>query len=482
MNDLFNIFDKTKCKSLGICSENPVLSAIDAVIINEIRQVAYYIVKLKELNLINEKIMKQIISALSVNIVDTSFNKTAFVDFFSKLESLKKETETFYNKKCQEMGLNYEHLTAFSFKNDEQINSSILIKRGEKIVAHVFSTMDENKICLFDLIIFAAKLASCKLLELENYKEVPKTEYFEILRLLSLTNSISTRSEKLIRRIKEFSLFLYKLDEELIYERNKLYGNRQNIKIRRNIYKGKSIFVVGNDIFEFYSLLEKTKDMEINIYTNFSMMLAYIYPKFFEYKNFKGLYGTGDIECDFSNFKGAIYVTEHSSLSLDNAIRGKIFTTKLIPSDNSTRIEKTNLELLINAAYKEEGFDYEEINKEMTFEYNKALLDRTIEENRGKKILISMGKISDCIKEKFPDYSIIDVQFPYDAESLIYILNSLPNEEKIIYFSKCCVQIIKILAMLLGKNVKIYLEKCKTKDVSPHIIKTLREDFKIEFI
>ncbi len=482
MNDLFNMFDKTPCKSLGVCSENPVLSSINAVIVNEIRQVAYYIVKLKELNFINDKIMKEAISALSVTISDTSFNKNAFVDFFLKLENLKKETENFYNKKCQEMGINYEHLTTFSFKDGEKISSNTLIKWGEKILTHVFNTMDENKICLFDLIIFMTKTASCKLLELENYKKVETNEYFEVLRLLSLTNSISQRCEKLTRRIKEFSAILYKLNEELIYERNKFFGSRQNIKIERNIEKGKSVFVVGGDICELYNLLEKTKDTEINIYTNFSMMLAYIYPKFFEYKNFKGLYGTGDIEYDFSKFKGAIYVTEHANIRLDNVIRGKIFTTKLIPSDNSTKIEKTNLTPLIEAALSEEGFDFEEKNKEITFEYNKNLLEKTVEENRNKKILISMGKVSDFIKEKNANYSIISVQFPYDFESLIYILKSLPNEEKIVYFSKCCIEIIKILTTLLDVNCEIYIETCLSENISPHILQALGSNFDINYI
>lgn len=104
MNDLFNMFDKTQCKSLGICSENPVLSSIDAVIINEIRQIAYYIVKLKELNLINFKIMKEAISALSVYITDTSFNKNLLVEFFLKLENLKKKQKPFIIKNAVKWG------------------------------------------------------------------------------------------------------------------------------------------------------------------------------------------------------------------------------------------------------------------------------------------------------------------------------------------------------------------------------------------
>lgn len=480
MNDLFNMFDKTQCKSLGICSENPVLSSIDAVIINEIRQIAYYIVKLKELNLINFKIMKEAISALSVYITDTSFNKNLLVEFFLKLENLKKETETFYNKKCREMGLNYEHLTTFSVKNDEGITSNTLIKWGEKILTHWYNTADENKICLFDLIIFMAKTAANKLIEIQNYKEANESEYFEVLRLLSLTNSTAVRSEKLTRRIREFSSFLYKLNEELIYERNKFYGNRQNVKIERSIVKGKSIFVIGGDIFELYNLLEKTKDLDINIYTNFSMMLAYIYPKFFEYKNFKGLYGTGDTEYDFSKFKGAIYVTEHSNTKLDNAIRGKIFTTKLIPSDNSTKIEKSNLTPLIEAALSEEGFEFDEYNKEITFEYDKSLLNKAIEGSEDKKILISMGKISDEIKEKYENYSEINIKFPYDVESLIYLLNALPNNEKAVCFSKCCVEIIKIVISILNKNLNICLEECKISNVGPHILSALKKDFKVK--
>ena len=238
MNDLFNIFNKTQCKSMGICSENPVLLAVDAVVINEIRQIAYYIVKLKELNLINEKIMKEAVLALSVSITDTSFNKNAFVKFFMNLKNLKKETEDFYTAKCKEMGINYEHLAAFPIKENEKINSSLLIKQGEKIISHFFGTLSEDKIRLFDLIIFMAKAASCKILELENYKEVQKDEYFEILRFLSLANSFGTRYEKLVRRIKEFSSFLYKLIIKCISS----YRNKKDM--------------IGIWIFHTFSILE----------------------------------------------------------------------------------------------------------------------------------------------------------------------------------------------------------------------------------
>src|SRR5699024_9254757 len=125
------------------------------------------------------------------------------------------------------------------------------------------------------------------------------------------------------------------------------------------------------------------------------------------------------------------------------------------------------------AALSEEGFEFDEYNKEITFEYDKSLLNKAIEGSEDKKILISMGKISDEIKEKYENYSEINIKFPYDVESLIYLLNALPNNEKAVCFSKCCVEIIKIVTSILNKNLNICLEECKISNVGPHILSAL---------
>ncbi len=60
MNELFkNLLNKSSCAQNGICSTDPVLNALEAVFINEIRQIAFYIVRLKEFNLTNFDIMKE---------------------------------------------------------------------------------------------------------------------------------------------------------------------------------------------------------------------------------------------------------------------------------------------------------------------------------------------------------------------------------------------------------------------------------------
>ena len=212
------------------------------------------------------------------------------------------------------------------------------------------------------------------------------------------------------------------------------------------------------------------------------MFLAFVYPKFSVYKNLKGIFGVGDIEYDFSKFKGAIYVTEHSDSRLDNAFRGNIFTTKLISSDNSTKIEKTNYDPLIKAIFENEGFKKEKNYGEIIFKYDKTLLDKEIENGKNKKTLIIMGEADNFIKNEFADYYFIELKYPYDKEALIHALNLLPNEEKAVYMSKCNVETIKIAALLLDKNISIYIENCSAAKISPHIIEALKQDFNIQFV
>ena len=61
------------------------------------------------------------------------------------------------------------------------------------------------------------------------------------------------------------------------------------------------------------------------------MFEGYIYPEFIKFKNLKGAFDSNDTESVFSNFKGPVYLTRNSNLNLDMALRGNIYTTKLIP-------------------------------------------------------------------------------------------------------------------------------------------------------
>ena len=481
MKDLFkDLSENAFCKKSGVCSVNPVINALDAIILNEIRQISFYVIKLKELGYINNGLMKETVFNLSVNISDTSFNKKDFLNFYTGIRNTKEKIKDFYTKKCLEKNISYEIVT-FGFEEKTE-NISDLIKSGEKILKHFYSHLSDEKIRLINIILLSAKTASIDLYKLSKYDVFFYEYYFEVLRLISITNNIGTRSEKYIRRIKEFSKIKYEIKENYLNILEKTYGKVQNSYLETTIYEGKSIFVSGGDLFELYNLLNKIKDEKINVYTDITMFEGYIYPEFIKFKNLKGAFDSNDTESVFSNFKGPVYLTRNSNLNLDMALRGNIYTTKLIPYDKAIKINENTVDILINAALKSEGENKYTEGRKIPLEFNTIKTDEKIKNSKGK-ILVVFGEIDEKIKEKFNSYTIAEFTLPNESRNLHRITKNFNTKNISVLFSKCSINSLDNLISILDKGYnEIYLSSCLALIINPHITESLQKDFNVKLI
>ncbi len=481
MDNLFkNSQNKIECQKNGICSKNPVLNSLEALIINEVRQIAFYSVKLKEFNFINKIIMEKGIKALTVSVSDIDFNKSAFLEFYNSIKNTKEEIENFYTKKIKENNLPLEFIAPVFSDNKEEKSLSSLIQKGEKIIKQFYQSTQITKSRLINLIISISKSASKTLIELSKYKEADTNYYFEILRLFSLTNFLGTREEKLKRRILEFSKIGYKLKQELNEEYIKVYGKiKNNVSIKTSIKKGNSILVSGPDIDELFKLLLKTKNENINVYITPILIKAFIYPAFDQFENFCGVFGKNDIVYDFSKFKGSIYLTSNFSNEINSSYRGSIYTTKTIYPASCVKITEENLELLIEKAKNTEGFDFEENNSTLQIENT---FDKTI--NPNEKILIVYGFLDDKIKEKFKGYNIINFYIPNDTTYFYEAIEFYKDNKNIeLYFANSTSTTLFVLSTILDKNfAAIYFEPVENTGINPHCIETLKKDFKINIV
>lgn len=472
MNDLFKIlWDKTPCQKNGICSTNPILWALDIVIINEIKQIAFYIVRLKELNFTNYEIMKEAINALSTTITDTNFNKNSFKKFYANLINVKNKTKDFYIQKCKELNISFEIINPDFFIKENDLKISDLIKKGENIISLFYNKLKDEKMRLINIIILISKATAVNLVKLSSYKTIDEIYYFQTLKFLNTTNFISTRKEKIKRKIKEFSNYSYEIQKELNNEYLIHYGKKETSVIKNKIIKGKSVLIVGEDLDEVYNFLEKTKNEDINIYLSPYLVCAFLYPKFKNFKNLIGIYGTYDIEKGFSDFMGPIYVTRNSPIDLDSAFRGKIFSTKTIPNDKSIPITLDNLDKLLNEIKNSKGFLKEKNGEEFLFEYDFEKIDKIQNEN----ILITLGN-----KKENEDLNFI---YPNEIELLYYAIEKFKDKKLSINFSNCTLPIINTILSIINKNLdKISIEGCNSFNINPHITDSLKKDFEIEII
>ncbi len=481
------ISESNSCVLKGACSIHPTISALSLVLQEEIKEISYYLVKLKELNFSNQEINSFCISALSIFLINTSFNKKKYLSLIKELNLIKIQAKEKYISHCKNSNIPCETMNnEFEIKNNVQLSQ--LIKHAEFLSINKQKNCKKQKLYLFEFIAFFAKL--CAIISEKIKKENGETQKlnYEILRFLALTNSYSIREEKLKRRILEFCE-IYKnalLELDLLQEKN--YGTKTNTKINLTQQKGRSILVSGDDLSELKKLLddiEISKKEDINVYTHGTMFYAHFFPWFQNNRHLKGHLGTNDAEYDFSNFQGTILLTQNFVQKIDSLYRGDVFSNKIISFDKVTDIQNDDYLPVIEMSEKIKEFNENTQEKFKEISYDKTKIMDFLKTFSQNEIIIVIGNIEN--NEFFMEYKgkkVINLNCPCESEIIFDIIKFFENKQvKIsLFFAQCNIMNLKIIFALLNENLKIYTTNCPHVLINPHVIKALEEDFKIKII
>ena len=477
--------DKSGCINSGMCSVDPSSNALEELLLNEIRQIAFYIVKLADFNIENTKIVQDAIQGLSVIIINTALRLKDYKALLYKLEEEKKSAKELYLGCCKEKRIKYE-LVEHAIELPKDANLADLIKAGEVLVVEKQKEYEPKKLDLIELLITFAKTSAINIEKLRRLDYSNDDWNFKILKFLNLTNIPSVRIEKLKKKICEFSEVSYQIWEKLVEALENRYGKRVEAEINLNIQSGRSILVSGSDLDELDALLKAAEGKDVNIYTNSTLFIAFAYPHFLKYKNLVGHFGGENAEADFSKFKGPIFATQSFLQKVDYFRRGTIFTTKIIAPEKMVRLENYNFEPLIQNALESEGFSLEDETKKekVTLKYNKDEIDKILENKDNKELCIVVGSYKkDAVVDRFTGKNIIELESPVEIQLLIYILNKANCDDLSIVFTHCGPNTINILfSTLYFDPKKIYFAKCPNTLISPHVIRAMSEVFDVEMI
>lgn len=472
MFEILKSIENQNCKSFGFCMIDPRINALYELLINEIRQISFYIVKIDEYKIKNDELLAKCIEGLSLDFSNINFNEKNFIDLYKEFVDYRLEIMKIYNKIHENSTISYE--TIKSPFNEDLKNSIIkMIKRGQKLLKSNYLFVNEEGQEFFELIQILIKNASRNISKIKDFKKDYTKYDFEVLRFLNITNFPSTRVEKLKRRIKEFVEIEYQImrDLENVLEEN--YGKKTKARVNLTPEKGKSILVSGDNFKELEIILNAVKDTEINVYTHDMLFMAHSYPKFREYKNLKGHFGSNNPRLDFSNFKGVIYVTKNYEQRIDSIVKGCIYTSNPIMPKGISKIENENFEPLIKEALLHEGFEESLKESFIDVPYDEEKIN-VINENQ-EKITLVIGS------EKFEEEGKeLNLFFPSET-SLIFDINNQKNVSSII-FSGCYIQTLILAFILKVKfDYKIKFAKCPNFYINPNLIKCLKNEYKIGF-
>ena len=488
MYDFFkNIIEKNSCKSEGICSIHPSIVSLNEILLNEIREISFYLVKLKEFGLTNANAMNFCIEILSIFLINTNYNKKKYLNLFEELNSKKLEIKTKYLEHCSKNKFPCEIINS---ENNIEITSNItkLIKQSELNITNKQKNADKTKQRLFELITIYAKLCAINITKIKNYDKNFNSYDYEILRFFALTNGYSIRNEKIIRRIKEFCKISKEIRKQLYEIEKTKYKEKQNTKIMLNPCKGQCILVSGNDLNELEKLLKTLEESDfkekINVYTNGNMLKAHLFPYFQQNQFLKGHIESDDIQYDFTTFPGSILITKNFIQKIDSLYRGQIFSNKTISFDGFFDIKNNDYLPLIKSAFELEGFkkNFEKKEEELKYDTKEAnKIIKNLENN--DEILIILGNKDKNINE-YSDKKIIYIECPCETDILIDTLQLIKekNISASLFFTHCNLESLETIFSLLNEDIKLYLNDCYFVLINPHVIESLKEDFNVEII
>lgn len=505
-----------ECNARGVCSIAPKISSLQEVLIIFLRQLAFYALMLDKFGEDISQISDNIVESLSTLISTTDYTDEQLLGLVGKQYALLIKTKRQYLNICKQKKISCEELK-FGLNVTPQDTLASIIRQGEKIFLDKYKKMSVQQKNMYEILLSVLKSVSSNIIQLKENKDKDNNAVMTVLKGLDLLNHNKVTIIKIKSTIKE----LVKTDERLLSEINKaqinLYGNIIESAVPHSTNAGKAILVSGGCLDDLHSLLEASKDEEIDIYTHSNLLIAHAFEEFSKYPNLKGHYGSCNEKCilDFATFPGSILLTKNSSQNIEYLYRGRLFSTEKFKPKGVVQILNCDFSEVIKSAKESKGFakGQERKNEIVGFseEKLKSQLDEILDKFKNKEIerlvIVGISNYSQQQESYFkslynnlPDKTyVISFSYVFDFPEILHInvVNNLPmlysvlrylfdkipiNLPKITFFlTKCdAASISKIIALKENGAKNIFLSHCPPNVINPSVLTTLESTYGIK--
>lgn len=507
-----------ECLTRGICSVSPGLSSLQAVILLHLKELSFYLLRLKELGATNNKIKEIVMEALVGILANAEYNQTQFHKIITRLDEDIEQTKALYRNFCSEHNIEAQVLKTY-FKHHKDFSITEATRKGEKYSQKKSMTLTDLQKNLYEIMLFLIKSMCAKIIELKRLGQENDDEYYyAILSLLNNMNLSVFSEEKTKEEIKQFIDVYYKLLVELFYSQKDSFGEITTTEVSFSTTPGKAILVSGSDYKKLEQVLKATENTPISVYTHGGdMLFAHAHPKLKNHPHLKGHFGYGvdSSVIDFAEFPGSILMTKltlHSTMAL---YRGRLFTLDPISPQGVVRIEENNYRPLIESALNAPGFEHGREKPSMQIGYNEneimAKADEIlykIEKGEIKHLyIVGAYNFPNCCPKYFETFfkvlpkncyaislsceekkeNVFHIKSLFDY-SLLYKMLKHINEAKSLkdlnislFITKCDKHTLAALLHLKQIGIKnIYMCKCPSSLINPAIIKTMQDIYDIK--
>ena len=520
MYNEFKIIQQEGDESLvrGGYAGNPTLSSVQEIILLYLKELSFYITRLKDFGITNNDIKNKIINSFFSIVTGTEYTQEEFHNDIVVLYEYIMQSKALYEKSCLEKEINVETSKSY-FKYSKNFSLTEAIRKGEKYFLKKTHSFTPRQKDLYDIILFLIKSMSLKLVEFQRMGQEDDGAYYTILDLLNTVIPEDFPEERVKEKINQTIEVYYELGKKVYLKQDELFGKSTMTEVSFSSEPGKAIMVSGADFKKLENVLKASENYPIKVYTHGAeMLMAHTHEKFRNHPNLKAHFGSNidSSLLEFSTFPGAILMTKGSLQRIEYLYRGRLFTLDPLAPNGVVKIKDDNYEPLIKSALEAEGFSKGEIkpSRKVGFNENEIYqqLDKIIGKVKNKQVksvyIIGLINIPNpAYKNYFEQFFLnfpkdsyaISLCYPINNENTFHldsfceyflsykILSYLKqaedfDEKKLnIFLTRCDKHTISNLLYLKHIGVEnVYMCKCPHNLINPALMKTLQEVFDIK--
>lgn len=454
----------SQCSVNGVCSIDNAVSSLHETVLLHIKNIAFYILKLKDFGITNDLIRKEITKILYGIFINARYSEDEYNEIITTLDNYLSQSVFLYENYCKEKNIEIEKPNK---KLKKTFKLAQAIKDGEKKYLKKYKTLSPEQKNTYEIIYFLCRSIITKLVELQRLDSDCSEAYYSVLEIMN-TCELKGFCFDNIKKIFEKSIDVYHELINLIFSKEQqLFGKIQEAKVDRSTYQGKSILVSGSDLKALKTILELTSGKNINVYTHgFDMLVAHTLPEISKYNHLKGHFSFDkhNYIADFSVFKGPIIMSRVYMENVDFLYRGRLFSQDPYVSRGIVKIKDDDFTPVIETSQHTPGFKkYNKRNfiragydEEKVISFTDKILKKLKDKEINQLFVIGIcnreqnNEYYESLLENLPDNSFA-FSFSYEKKANnIYHINSY-------YDGRIFLKIFRNIKNYKNENISVFM-------------------------
>ena len=352
------------CTKIGVCGKTPEISAMQDLLIYQLKGISVYAKKLLDKNeTIDISIASFVEDSLFMTLTNVNFDPVAHLNALKKSQKIKEDLRV----KVGDVKIDSPYALYNLSSSKEEILEDAKkagIMYDENLDPDIRSVRETIKYGLKGIAAYSHQARFIK-----YTSDEVNTFYFKAL--AALTDDTLTL-EDLIKLLIKTGDMSVKIMEVLDNANNNTYSSPSPTKVNVNVKKGPFIIVSGHDLRDLEMLLKQTEGKGINIYTHGEMLPSHGYPELNKYTHLIGNFGSAwqNQQKEFDNIPGCILMTTNCLMKPKDSYKDRIFSTSVVGWDGVKHIEKDengnkDFSEIIDKALELAGFKEDEEVKEI---------------------------------------------------------------------------------------------------------------------